>query len=686
MPNRDEKMPSSFLYRLPLINRYWSEDHAVATLSGILASVTPPQNEPAELLLALEDLLFWFKRGRTERIARARFRYFFTVLEKNEPYRRALEYCLRSVLEHSAFLPLFLHTGYAADHGLWSDVTGRVTSRFFPTPAENEVHEIIFHVFRTESDLHWLEALPEDCLQELAQWLGVIEPEAWAPVRENIREALVILSTNLVHHGLSEEIRRRMKTSVPVKASSYLRLNSVLHAQLLEDAAPAGTEGSELPRIPESGVRPESLIPACRADIQTVYGNMEETGVSVALVHKLELMMAILDQIEELLILSHRDPELPREKQVRDFLIKAARAGIRSRSVRAHLKRHFYLLSRKIAERNGSSGEHYVARGAREIRTLLLSAIGGGLIVVLMTIFKTLWLRSEPAPIFLAMGVWIVYAAGFLGMQATGCTLATKIPSFTASHLAHELKELRTRAHAQAITEEFMAVVASQALALLGNVIGVIALGLLVSLALGGLFHTALMDSYYAEHTLAGTQPWTSFALFQAALTGIELWLSSLAGGWFENWVVFRGIPRAIARNPRLTRVLGPGRAHRLSELTLKNASGVATNLALSFLFAFVPLLGAGFGLVLDGRHVTISTTSALFAAATLSYRLSGREWAGTVIGLLLIGMMNFLFSFSFALFVALRAQNVRTSWLSRMLLKEARRRFGFTERGDQAP
>ena len=95
-----------------------------------------------------------------------------------------------------------------------------------------------------------------------------------------------------------------------------------------------------------------------------------------------------------------------------------------------------------------------------------------------MTILKTGLIRSAPAPLFLATGVWIIYSAGFLTMQFTGFTLATKIPSFTASRLANLLKTVR-KLNADDFRNEVRLVVKSQALAFLGNLLGVIPLSLI---------------------------------------------------------------------------------------------------------------------------------------------------------------------------------------------------------------
>jgi hypothetical protein len=56
----------------------------------------------------------------------------------------------------------------------------------------------------------------------------------------------------------------------------------------------------------------------------------------------------------------------------------------------------------------------------------------------------------------------------------------------------------------------------------------------------------AFLDAATSRTVVASFDPLGSGTIFFAALTGVLLWLSSLAAGWFENWVVYRRLPEAI--------------------------------------------------------------------------------------------------------------------------------------------
>jgi len=589
-----------------------------------------------------EEVLAFLKPRSDQASPDARIRYFFNSLSQNASAQAAFRDSVSALLRGCSFLRFFSQTGYTHEHGLWSEVAHRVLERLLPQTETDDFEDIIGHVFEEEEDFAWLETLPDAALAEFARlFRESTDEEIRKGIVADLREALLLQSVNLAHHGLSVAVRGRLQRRREIADSSFLRLSAAL----------------------QRGEATAEQIARCRRDIEAVYRNVETSGVSVSTVHTLEALSAALDRVEALRSLRD-DPGSPETaRSVARFVAEIARASDRARSVRRHLGRHFYLLSRKIAERNGQSGEHYVARSRAELWTLFLSGLGGGAIVVGMTMAKVGVLHSGLAPFFSAFAVSIVYAIGFLAMQFTGATLATKIPSFTASRLAQWIADARSKNDTHEFTGEVGAVVRSQTLALLGNVITVVLCTLGIDLALKAVGIGPLFGAEYAHRTIADLHPLKGPAIFHGALTGSELWMSSLIGGWFENFVVFRGVPEGIVRHPRLRRIFGDVNAKTFAAFFMRHASGLGTNVSLGFLFGFVPLLGTLIGINLDGKHVTISTTGATFAFSSLGTAGAGGALAWTIAGLAIIGFLNFAVSFCLAIFVAARAQRVERAW-----------------------
>jgi site-specific recombinase len=160
---------------------------------------------------------------------------------------------------------------------------------------------------------------------------------------------------------------------------------------------------------------------------------------------------------------------------------------------------------------------------------------------------------------------------------------------------------------------------------------------------------------------LHSLHPFESGTIFYAALTGVLLWLSSVAAGWLENWAVYRRLPEAIAEH-RYGRILGRRITGWASRAFLRNISGFGGNASLGVLLAMTPIMGKFFGLPLDVRHVTLSTGALTLAVCSLGVAGAGsRAIAAAALGIAIIGALNFGVSFALALAVALRARGDRS-------------------------
>jgi len=169
--------------------------------------------------------------------------------------------------------------------------------------------------------------------------------------------------------------------------------------------------------------------------------------------------------------------------------------------------------------------------------------------------------------------------------------------------------------------------------------------------------------------------PIRSGTIFFAMLTGVILWLSSLAGGWIENWAVYHQLPRAIAEH-RFGSWFRPGTIERMSASLARNMAPWGGSIVLGFMLGMTPSFGHFFGLPLDVRHVTLSTGTLALGVTSRGLEVlgaGGLVWA--LLGVAVTFVMNLGVSFYLALLLALRAQDVsRSDYLD--LLHTLWRRF----------
>jgi site-specific recombinase len=89
--------------------------------------------------------------------------------------------------------------------------------------------------------------------------------------------------------------------------------------------------------------------------------------------------------------------------------------------------------------------------------------------------------------------------------------------------------------------------------------------------------------------------------------------------------------------------------------------SAAASNVSLGFMLGMLPALSKALGLPIDVRHITFSAGRVTLAAAHFGWAVFLRpEMYFALLGLFLVGMLNFTVSFALALAVAIRASLVR--------------------------
>jgi site-specific recombinase len=109
-----------------------------------------------------------------------------------------------------------------------------------------------------------------------------------------------------------------------------------------------------------------------------------------------------------------------------------------------------------------------------------------------------------------------------------------------------------------------------------------------------------------------------------------------------------------------LRRVIGTERLDRLGHYLENNLGGLMGNFYFGVLMGFTATIGYLVGLPLDVRHVTFATANFATALVGLDYAIAPDVIGTTVLGIVLIGVVNLMVSFGLALWVALRARKIR--------------------------
>ncbi|WP_257453353.1 site-specific recombinase [Archangium lipolyticum] len=583
------------------------------------------------------------------------------VLETRASAREPVAALVREVMGATSGLKLFSQVGLPAGLGFFGEVFDRLAHRLLPSPPENhQLSELLPRLFPQPADAAWVEALPPALLARLSTLLGggarppAREPEA--VVRADLVDALGLLAVQTAALGLTEDVRDRCP-EVSFRASPFLKLRRVCEGVQARDAEPDSLR--ELRDVMEE----------CRQVVAIVSSHLEQYGVSVDLVYRLERIRRSLERMEAIARVLGADPGMPRWREGLALVADLLRRAHADHSMRSLVAGNARLLARKVIERAGHSGEHYISTTRAEYHRLVHSAAGGGLITAFTAGIKLYSATLALAPFFYGLSLAGTYVASFLMMQVTGSTLATKQPSMTAATLGSSIGQGSSNGRLSHLMELIPRITRSQLATAVGNMGTVLPAAVGLSMAFAWWKGHPLLNQAQAHYVVDALHPWRSGTIVYAALTGVLLWLSSLVAGWLENWAVYRRLPEALAYHRGLRRVLGDSGAKRLADVFSNNIAGLGGNVSIGVLLALPPIVGAFFGLPLDVRHVTLSFGQLCLAGYALGPDAILRpDFLAALVGIGITLAINFGVSFSLALGVALRARDVPLAEVMRLV------------------
>lgn len=607
------------------------------------------------------DLLEWIRREglfkqaedfETGATQAKRVQYLLSILERNPEWKKNVAKTLRSIMRDTHGLELFLETGVSSQDSFTSEFIDRLQSVILPVvPKENELSYIFTQNFQNQRDLEWIKQLDAQTFEKIEHlFFHEVAPEEqnWNTLKEDAKEALALLSIQLQGLGLSPQIRQRLAEKDYRKISFYVLGRTIEKYLNEEDSVVKSVIGSQI----------EKKIEDCFHSLSEVQQHLDDFGVSIQIVFQIEKIEILLKRVHNIVFILQQKNMDP--LSLSTFLEILVNDSFERRSLFSLASQTFSLLARKIVERTAETGEHYITRTQAEYKTMIKRAIGGGIITAFTTIFKFLLYFLGLTGFFGGFFASINYSVSFLVIHFSNFTLATKQSSVTAPALAAKMQGIRNREGLEDLIDEIVNTIRTQVAAVIGNLSGVIPVTILICW-LGKIVngsHLLTQDKavkVVESFSILGLTP------LYAAFTGVLLWASSLIAGWVDNWYAYRRLSPALAHNRRLVFIFGETRMRLFSMFLKKNIVGIAGNISLAFMLGLVPVIMQFFGVMLDVRHVTLSSGSLAVASLSLpSHYFETWDFWFAIMGIISMAALNLLVSFFLALFLAIRARKIQ--------------------------
>jgi len=559
---------------------------------------------------------------------------------------------LAALLAETDATDLVAGAGIPGHRGFFTELGDRIAGHLLPAPsAERDFRSLVRRIYDSARAVEQFGSIPLDLFHGLAGAFAQAPPQgAWQTTREEFADGFRLLLSRIESEGLAPKLRARASAET-VSASPFHRLRAAGDAMLA--AWLAGEDASA------AAARFRRISGECRKEARLILKHLENAGVSIDIVFSLEVIDRCLTRTALMTDVLEAPAGPKRSRAIHRLLSRLFLSAHEDRSVRHLVGWNLQLLVRKIVDRSGETGEHYIARSLREYRGIWLAAAGGGVLTVGTAIVKSLihaW-HLPPLPEGLLYG--LNYAASFLGLQHFGLILATKQPAMTAARLAGIIRDSEGEDREDRIAETAAQLTSSQLAATIANVLVVAAGAVLFGRVFLAVADRPFMADAEAAETLRVMSPLDSWTVWYAALTGVVLWLASVAGGWFDNWVVYHRIPDGLAQL-RARSARGRATFERLGRALSRHAAGWGTNVSLGFMLGMMPEIGRFTGLPADVRHVTLNTGIVALAASGIGTGADAAIWlARAVAGIGVMFVLNLSVSFGFSLLSAMRAYEV---------------------------
>lgn len=594
------------------------------------------------------------------------------ILKENPPYLVELRKYLLQLFKNRSFTEMMMDVGIISHDSFGKEFRRKLTDLILPETSDSKKLRYIFsQVFYDKKDRAWIYSISRDQLIELLQILNF--PPIESSFEENgtlwqIYYSTMVISLRSSGAALEKDIIRL--------APQYAKKNSPFLAlyREIEDLWEKSSKSGELKSQEDDDYKQITvLLNQCHDYLNRAYKGSETFGISLQTNKDINRINEQLDRIELILPLLAKEQDNVSQVKLMNLFYILMDIHSKRKKLGKFISDSTRLLAYEISSHKAKTGEKYITQTKGEYWGMLKAALGGGLIVGILCIIKVLLGKVETSDFGHAFLYSMNYSLGFIAIYILGFTLATKQPAMTASTLVNLIErgihlDVKAKYRYPEFAQYFAQLFRTQFIAFVGNV------AMAFPVALLGAYIIYLItgnDAMETKHPvlLKDLSPIHSPAIFHAAIAGVFLFLSGIISGDVANRNKFYNISKRLEDNPALKMSLGHSRAKKLSQWYSRKWPGIMSNFWFGIFMGSAAPLGAFLGLNLDVRHIT-------FAAGNFGLGLFGANWQvaqgiifWSILGIGIIGFVNFMVSFIMSLILAFKSKNVPASELRPLFL-----------------
>ena len=584
-------------------------------------------------------------------------------LRENQSCRKDLSIYLKEILKNRKFNKIFSDAAILRDVDFFFEVKKRILAKILPyQPQKDTLEYVLNQVFYLATDSIWVNKIPMHQLEEL---YDLLEFESiYESVEPNSSLSELLIAMHLITQRISG---RAMETDVIKMVPEFDNLESPFSAFekelfLIEDEI-RKSEKHYILSDDLSLAQLLVLLKHCEDFVEKAFRNSSKYGISLRVNQNLLKIKQQLERLRFLISLLKVENEKDEKNNGIVMALQLIEFNCYKNNVRKFIAQSIQLISYEITQHTAKTGEKYITENRNEYFKMFWNALGGGFIVGIMCIIKILLSKIDTSIFGHAFLYSMNYAFGFISIYILGCALATKQPAMTASALIKAIEEGMSKQgnntqkyHAFAIL--FARVFRSQFIAFVGNVIMAFPISLLGIWLIDYTFHYNIAATKW-ERLLTDSSPIHSLAIFHAAIAGVFLFMSGIISGSVANRDKHNQVYFRIAEHPLLKKSIGKAKTLKLSVWYEKKWAGIVSNFWFGVFMGSTASIGLFLGLNLDIRHITFVSGNLALGLYGANFKVTDAMLFWGIVGIGVVGLVNFMVSFSLSLGLAFRSRAI---------------------------
>lgn len=614
----------------------------------------------------LVDLVHLFRPKKPQKQTVVSIEKFLHFLEANPDKREILMEYLKVLFKERKFSRMLSDAAILQDADFLFEVKKRMLAKVLPyQPQKDTLQYILNQVFYLNSDAVWVGKIPMEELLHLFELLSF--RDIYGSVKEKTPLSELLNVMNLIPQRMSG---RAMENDVIKMVPEYSQFESPFAAfeKELQEIIEKVRTGEKHAITSDDLVYKQLLIlhKQCEEYVDKAFANSSKYGISIKVNQSLLRIRQQLHRMKILIPLLVIDKEEDKKCNTIQLALQLIKFNCYKNNVGQLINESTQLLSYEITQHTAKTGEHYITESPKEYFGMLKAALGGGFIVGILCVIKLLFSKIETSAFGHAFLYSLNYSLGFIAIYLCGFTLATKQPAMTAATIIQALeKGMKKKGQSEnkhsSFAKLFARLFRSQFIAFVGNVVMAFPVSLLGIWLIDQAFDYNIAETKWPK-LLGDLNPIYSPAIFHASIAGVFLFLSGIISGSVSNRNKHNQVYYRIQEHPFLKMSLGAEKTKRIARWFEHNWAGVVSNGWFGVFLGSTASIGIFLGLNLDIRHITFASGNFALGLFGTDFKVDLWMIGWSILGIGLIGFMNFIVSFALSLGLAFRSRNIPAS------------------------